>query len=122
MFYLFIFERERKKANRGGAEREGDRIPSRLHAVSTEPDAGLEFMNHEIMTWAKTKSRALNQLSHPGTSLSSFSVFLFISLTVTITTMVSTNGRSKYAYTTPYLKGKELSSSLLAMMVAVGFF
>ena len=23
---------------------------SRLHAVSTEPDAGLELMNHEIMT------------------------------------------------------------------------
>ena len=38
-----------------GAEREGlwgetERIPSRLHAVSTEPDAGLDLRNREIMT------------------------------------------------------------------------
>ena len=40
----------------GGAEREGDtesEAGSRLWAVSTEPDAGLELTNHEIMTWAK---------------------------------------------------------------------
>ena len=38
--------------SRGGAEREGDResqIGSRLLAVSTEPDAGLELTNREIM-------------------------------------------------------------------------
>ena len=31
--------------SRGGAERdrESERIPNRLHAVSTEPNAGLEF-------------------------------------------------------------------------------
>ena len=37
----------------GGAEREGDtesEAGSRLSAVSTEPDAGLEPMNREIMT------------------------------------------------------------------------
>ena len=37
----------------GGAEREGDTESepgSRLYAVSTEPDVGLELMNHEIMT------------------------------------------------------------------------
>ena len=34
-----------------GRERQGEReIPSRLHAVSTEPNLGLELMNHEIMT------------------------------------------------------------------------
>ena len=36
-----------------GAEREGDtesEAGSRLQAVSTEPDAGLELMNREIMT------------------------------------------------------------------------
>ena len=36
-----------------GAEREGDtesEAGSTLQAVSTEPDAGLELMNHEIMT------------------------------------------------------------------------
>ena len=36
--------------SRGGAEREGKRIPSRLRAVSAEPHAGLELKNHEIMT------------------------------------------------------------------------
>ena len=31
-------------------ERERERIPSRLSAVSTEPDVGLELTNGEIMT------------------------------------------------------------------------
>ena len=37
----------------GGAEREGDtesKAGFRLQAVSTEPDAGLELMDHEIVT------------------------------------------------------------------------
>ena len=42
----------------GEAEREGEvagmgaggRIPSRLHAVSTEPDVGLKLTDHETMT------------------------------------------------------------------------
>ena len=29
---------------------EGEGIPSRVHTVSTEPDAGLDLMNCEIMT------------------------------------------------------------------------
>ena len=41
------------------------RIPSRLHAVSTEPYAGLEPTNCEIMTCAEIKSLMLNWLSHP---------------------------------------------------------
>ena len=39
--------------SRGGAEREGDaesEAGSRLRAVSPEPDAGLEFTSHEIVT------------------------------------------------------------------------
>ena len=39
--------------SRGGAEREGDtesEAGSRLRAVSTEPDEGLELPNREIMT------------------------------------------------------------------------
>ena len=39
--------------NGGGAEREGDtesETGSRLRAVSTEPDMGLELTSHEIMT------------------------------------------------------------------------
>ena len=56
---MFIFERERerterdKSASRGGTKREGDtesKAGSRLRAVSTEPDAGLELTNCEIMT------------------------------------------------------------------------
>ena len=58
MLLLFIFlslfiyfqrdrERERERESRGGAR---ERIPSRLHAISAEPDAGLNLTNHEIMT------------------------------------------------------------------------
>ena len=39
--------------SRGGAEREGDtesEAGSRLRAVGTEPDVGLEPMNQEIVT------------------------------------------------------------------------
>ena len=53
---MFIFERERQSACWGGAEREGDtesETGSRLWAVSTEPDAGLELTDREIMTWAE---------------------------------------------------------------------
>ena len=47
--YLFIV-RERESVRRAGAETEGERTPSRLCTVSTEPDVGLELTNHEIMT------------------------------------------------------------------------
>ena len=48
--YLFLRERERDREStcRGGTERR-DRIPSRLCTISTEPDAGLELTNCEIM-------------------------------------------------------------------------
>ena len=42
--------------NGGGAEREEDtesEAGSRLWAISTEPDAGLELTDHEIVTWAE---------------------------------------------------------------------
>ena len=51
--YSFLKDRERQSISRGGAEREGDtesEAGSRLGAVSTEPEAGLELMNGEIMT------------------------------------------------------------------------
>ena len=56
--HLFLREREREREseNRGGTEREGDaesEAGSRLRAVSTEPDAGLEPTNREIMTCAE---------------------------------------------------------------------
>ena len=37
----------------GGAEREGEGISSRLCTVSTEPDAGLELTNCDIMALAE---------------------------------------------------------------------
>ena len=41
----------RKSESGVGAERErGERIPSRLSTVGTEPDVGLELTNCEIMT------------------------------------------------------------------------
>ena len=57
-FLMFIyFERERQSLSRGGAERETHthrfEAGSRLWAVSTVPNAGLEFMNGETMTWAE---------------------------------------------------------------------
>ena len=50
--YLFLREeRERDRVPGGrGRVRGRQRLRSRLHAVSTEPDAGLELMDHEIMT------------------------------------------------------------------------
>ena len=45
--------RERESRSRGQAEREGDtesEAGSRLGAISTEPDAGLELTNFEILT------------------------------------------------------------------------
>ena len=51
--YLFLRLRQRQSMSGGGAGREGDtgsETGSRLRAVSTEPDAGLEPTDHEIMT------------------------------------------------------------------------
>ena len=54
-FLIFIYfgERQRQDASWLGAEREGgteSEAGSRLRAVSTEPDAGLELTSGEIMT------------------------------------------------------------------------
>ena len=56
--YLFlrVRERERERAWTGKRQKEREReskAGSRLWAVSTEPNAGLESTNREIMTWAK---------------------------------------------------------------------
>ena len=36
--------------SRGGAEREGETIPSRLRAISAEPKVGLDLRNREVIT------------------------------------------------------------------------
>ena len=54
--FIYFWERERQSMSGGGAERDGDtesKAGSRLWAVSTEPHAGLELTDHEIMTWAE---------------------------------------------------------------------
>ena len=53
--YLFLRERERERQSmsRGGEKKEGDtesEAGSRLRAVSTEPEAGLELTSGEIVT------------------------------------------------------------------------
>ena len=44
--------------NRGGSEREGntesEQAPGSELSVSTEPDAGLELTDREIVTWLKS--------------------------------------------------------------------
>ena len=53
---MFIYFWDRDRAWTGDGQREGDtesETGSRLWAVSTEPDAGLELTDREIMTWAK---------------------------------------------------------------------
>ena len=54
--FIYFWDRERQSMNGGGSEREGDtesETGSRIWAVSTEPDAGLELTDREIMTWAE---------------------------------------------------------------------
>ena len=54
--FIYFWETERQSESRGGAEREGDpesEAGSRLRAVSTEPDAGLEPTNCGIMPWGE---------------------------------------------------------------------
>ena len=52
MFILRERARERDSTcmSEGEAEREGERIPGRIHVVSTEPDMGLELTNPQIMS------------------------------------------------------------------------
>ena len=55
---MFIFERTKERTWTGEGQREKEtesKAGSRLWAVSTEPDVGLEPMNREVMTWAKVE-------------------------------------------------------------------
>ena len=54
MFIIYFWDRDRARTGEG--QREGDtesEMGSRLWAVSTEPNAGLELTDREIMTWAE---------------------------------------------------------------------
>ena len=56
---IYLFLGDRVQAGKGRKERETKnpkQAPgSELHAVSTEPDSGLEPMKLGIMTWAKVE-------------------------------------------------------------------
>ena len=54
--------------NRGGAEREiqNPNPGSRLQAVSTEPVAGLELTDREIVTWAKSAAQPTEPPRRPS--------------------------------------------------------
>ena len=55
---MFIYFRDRKSTSKGEGQRELEtesEACSRLWAVSTEPDTGLEPINREIMTWAEVE-------------------------------------------------------------------
>ena len=60
-FNLYLFLRETECEQGRNRERR-----HRNQAVSTEPDAGLELTDHEIMH-DLSRSWMLNRLSHPGT-------------------------------------------------------
>ena len=52
-FHVYLRSREKQSTHRGGAERDGDtesEAGSRLPAVRTEPDVGLEPGNRESTT------------------------------------------------------------------------
>ena len=67
-FNVYLFLRERESTSRQGhREKETEsEAGSRLCAMSTEPNMGLELTNHEITILSP--SRMLNQLSHPDAS------------------------------------------------------
>ena len=59
-FFKVYLSWEKEHASKGGAEREGKRMTNRLHAVSAEPDLGLELTTSKITTWAEIKSHLTN--------------------------------------------------------------
>ena len=59
---------------RGGADTESE-AGSKLRAVSTEPNAGLELMDHEIMTWAEV-GRLTDQATQAPLFFLIFNVYL----------------------------------------------
>ena len=69
---MFVyFERERDQVSKWveGQRERRERIRRSLCAISLELNERLHLMNHEIMTWAKTKSLMLTWLSHLGAPL-----------------------------------------------------
>ena len=62
--FIYFREKEREEGWEGQRKREREKILSRPHAEN-EAVYRAQSHNPEIMTWAKTKSEMLNQLSQP---------------------------------------------------------
>ena len=65
LIYLF-WERQRQYKQGRSRKREGERIPSRLCTVSTEPHAGLELKKLGDHDLSQNQGWTLNWLSHSG--------------------------------------------------------
>ena len=66
---IFIYFWERPSVSKGGAERKGDRIRSRLQALSCQHRASRRAQTHKPRDHDLSLSRSLNQLNHPGAPL-----------------------------------------------------
>ena len=64
--YFWERERMRMRMSGGGVEREGDRIQSRLQALSHQHTAWCEAETHKPWDHDLSPSWLLNHLSHPG--------------------------------------------------------
>ena len=65
LIFIYLL-RERERVNRGGTEREGDRIRSRLQARSCQHRARRGAWTHKLWDHDLSWSRMLSWLSHPG--------------------------------------------------------
>ena len=70
-FLMFVYSFLREREIGRGRDRERRRQNPR-QALHHQHWAGLELMNRGTVTWAKTKNRMLNRLSHPGALRSCF--------------------------------------------------
>ena len=64
--FIHFWEWERQSTSRGGAEREGDRIWSRLQALSCQHRAWCRAQTYGLRDHDLSWSRTLNRLSHAG--------------------------------------------------------
>ena len=68
-FNVYFWERERQSASRGGAEREGETVWSKLQALSCQHRAQHGAWTHKLWDHELSGSQEPNRLSHPGAPL-----------------------------------------------------
>ena len=79
--FIYFWEREREgerqNVSRVGAEREGDRIESRLQALSCQHRARCRTPTHEPWDHELSRSWTVNWLSHPGVPIPHLYLFIY---------------------------------------------